>query len=120
MPKIWNSDKETLYFDRRPYTKGDKISEAVLDKMGEETVTEYEGKKLIITGKSTKELKAEAAEAVKKANAETAKIEAEKTKSHRDDLMAKAKELGLKPRHNAGIGKIQQMIDAHNEPDSEE
>lgn len=98
MPIVWNSDK-TTYYDRgkKGYTKGDKIPQAIIERMGEETFKEYKNKGLIAD-----------VDIVVTPPAPSAPPQVD-----RDAKIVEARGLGLKPHYNAGIDKIQAMIDEH-------
>ena len=104
MAKVWNTDKTTYYGEgKKPFKINDPLSEEVLKKMGKETVEEFTEKEWIADGKSQDEIDAENKQ--KMIDAKIAKEEA-----LREALLEEAKKLGLKPHHNIGIKKLQDLI----------
>ena len=126
MKVTWNK-KDATYYDRgrKAYGFGDEIPKKVLEAMGEETAEEYMAKGFLKPGLVETEEKNEKVvletvqgttehETVETDEGTTIKLE-----FTIDDLKEKAVSLGLKPHHNAGIEKIQEMIDEAEEQNKE-
>lgn len=118
----WNK-KDSTYYDRgrKAYGFGEEIPEKVLIAMGQETAEEFKAKGwLKLRPAVVEEVAKEVIETVQITTVpppvdEPVETDEEKLKRLREEAIA----LELKPHHNAGAEKLQQMIDDHNKDNAE-